>query len=125
MKSTGEKIRRFTLTALLLFTSLGLLNSAASAGPETSGAFTPTGNMTTPRTGHTATLLNTGQVLIAGGIYGRLWGISSAELYNPTSGTFAATGDMTVGRVGHTATLLPDGKVLIAGGRVNGQALAR
>jgi Galactose oxidase, central domain len=68
--------------------------------------------MITPRVWHPATLLNNGQVLIAGGE-----GIFSAELYDPETGAFLATGRMTTVRGLHTATLLPDGKVLIAGGR--------
>ena len=60
--------------------------------------------------GQTATLLQNGQVLIAGGE------TASAELFNPSTGAFTATGSMTVSRSGHTATLLPDGRVLIAGG---------
>ncbi len=76
----------------------------------TTNMFTATGSMQAMRNGQTATLLNTGQVLVAGGA------TASAELFDPASGTFSATGDMTVSRTGHTATLLPDGTVLIAGG---------
>jgi len=67
-----------------------------------------------PHLGQTATLLNNGKVLIAGG------DTASAELFNPSTGAFTATGSMTVSRSGHTATLLPDGRVLIAGGILSG-----
>ena len=103
----------FVLTVLLL----GVASHGAIALAQSQGAFTPTGDMTTQRQGHTATLLTNGKVLIAGGS-----AILSAELYDPLTGTFALTGSMTTPRAGHTATLLPDGKVLIAGGSVSGSA---
>jgi hypothetical protein len=85
-------------------------------------AFTPTtGSMTVARAAHTATLLQNGQVLIAGG-NGASSSLASAELYDPTSQAFTATGSMTTARSGHTATLLANatlpnhGKILVAGG---------
>src|SRR5580692_6524510 len=83
---------------------------------QSAGAFTATGNLTRPRQFHTATLLLTGKVLIAGGssVLSSVW--ASAELYDPSTGSFIPTGDMITPRSGHTSTLLPNGKVLITGG---------
>ena len=66
------------------------------------------------RSSHTATLLNDGRILIAGGGNGGL--IAGAELYDPKAGTFSQTGSLITTRHKHTAGLLPDGRVLIAGG---------
>ena len=80
------------------------------------GSFQPAGNMTIGRTGHTATLLKNGKLLIAGGWTGRYNLRRSAELYDPATGVFTPTGDMVIERAGNTAALLPDGRVLVAGG---------
>lgn len=77
-----------------------------------SGTFSPTGDMTAERSGHTATLLGNSAVLVVGGDSNG----ASAEVYDPSAGTFAATGSPTVARQNHTATLLDNGAVLIAGG---------
>jgi putative Ig domain-containing protein len=83
--------------------------------------FTPTtGSMSIGRSGHSATLLLTGKVLVAGG--GNGGPDATAELYDPATQTFAPTaGNMTEARSAHTATLLTNkaianyGKVLIVG----------
>ena len=75
--------------------------------------------MTTPRFGHTATLLMNGLVLIAAGADSRPdFGLATSELYNPATGTFIPTGNMTTNNTAselgqHDATLLADGRVVI------------
>jgi N-acetylneuraminic acid mutarotase len=73
-------------------------------------------SMASPRSGHTATLLPNGGVLIAGGMNGNGSYSDGLEIFDPTTNSFTTTRSMSARRVGHTATLLPDGKVLIAGG---------
>lgn len=67
------------------------------------------------RTGHAATLLPSGNVLISGGVNENAT-LSSAILYNPTTNVFTATGSMITARANHTSTLLYTGKVLVTGG---------
>ena len=87
------------------------------AAAQSPGTFTQTGNLSIPRSSHSATLLPDGKVLLAGGAsIGGIIPTSSAELYNPSTGIFLATGEMTTPRSAHTATLLPNGQVLIVGG---------
>ena len=89
--------------------------------PAPPSMFMQTGSMTVARVAHSATLLQNGQVLIAGGIDASS-SLASAELYDPPSQVFIATGSLTIARSGHTATLLANaalpnyGKVLVAGG---------
>ena len=76
------------------------------------------GQMLEPRSGHSATLLPDGRVLIAGGMRRNQDFYKSAELYDPSTAKFQSTGEMSVGRVGQIAVLLATGNVLMAGGWV-------
>jgi hypothetical protein len=86
--------------------------------------FKPTGVMAGPRIAHTATLLSSGEVLVAGGTDGSGMPIATAELYDPTHGTFSPTGSMATARAHYAATLLcdlsappcMDKRVLVTGG---------
>src|SRR5437879_4648138 len=76
------------------------IQTAQSGGcGSTHGAFLETGKMLTPRAQHTATLLEDGTVLIAGGIAGRPYEtLDSSEIYDPVRGAFLASGTMTIAR---------------------------
>jgi hypothetical protein len=90
--------------------------SAAYLYSEASGGtVTTTGSLGTARDSHTAALLPTGKVLVAGGYNGVV--LNSAELYDPASGTWSSTGSMGSARYRAAATLLQNGKVLITGGQ--------
>jgi Galactose oxidase, central domain len=83
------------------------------------GRWIGTGDLTTARYRHTATLLENGQVLVAGGL-----GLASTELYDPATGVWTPTGSMNKARQYHTATLLTNGQVLVAGGGSGGSSTA-
>ena len=68
------------------------------------------------RSDFTATSLQNGMVMIAGGINGVGAVEKSVELYYPVNNKWVRTGDMKTARRGHAATLLRDGRVLITGG---------
>jgi hypothetical protein len=86
---------------------------ATFAWPDLATPAVPTGSLTYGRWNHSATLLASGKVLVAGGFGSNP---KSAELYDPTTNTWAAAGTLSVGRALHTSTLLRNGKVLIIGG---------
>ncbi len=97
------------------------------------GTWSTTGSMTSARgLGHTATLLPSGKVLVAGGVGGAspiavgpaASTLASAELYDPAAGTWSVTGSMSAARTNYFATLLASGAVLVAGGIDEGGVLA-
>lgn len=97
--------------------------------------YTPAGNawnaaasMAVHRQGHSAIVLASGKVLVAGGVSDcttvttptaetfYCTYVPNAEIYDPTSNTWSTAGTLANGRQSQTATLLPSGKVLLSGG---------
>ena len=111
------------------------LNSAEiytpSSTPGAAGTFTPiTAPMVAARNQHTATLLTSGNVLIAGGAASGGF-LNSSELYNPltqsfnaTPQSFTQTASLITARDRSSARLLQNGKVLVEGGTTTAGNLA-
>lgn len=76
------------------------------------------GALSAARIGHTATLLDNGDVLVSGGSQSVLNGpVRTSEVYHPDSKHWTTMdSSMTTGHTWHTATRLPSGEVLVAGG---------
>jgi lysophospholipase L1-like esterase len=96
--------------------------AAAELYDPSTNTWSQTGSLLTSRDLATATLLPSGEVLIAGGYNAELGTLASAELYDQTTGTFSATTPMGLGRWEPTATLLDSGadkgQVLLVGGNL-------
>ena len=115
--TTGNRQpRRLVTAAVALWLGLILLPVVKA------DSWTNTGTLNTVRDAHTAILLPTGKVLVAGGeISGAPFPLlSTAELYDPATGLWTVTGSLSLAREYHTATLLTNGVVLVAGGEAGG-----
>ncbi|MFP2902222.1 Kelch repeat-containing protein, partial [Corallococcus sp. 4LFB] len=77
-----------------------------------------TGSMASVRLNHTATLLPSGKVLVAGGRLNtqNTTATRTVELFDPLTGTWAGAAPLSDARTYHSATLLPTGRVLVVGG---------
>ncbi len=93
---------------------------ASSQQLQTYGKIIEIGKLSEARAAHTATRLNDGRILIAGGMERNGVFFDDADIFDPKTNNFAqAKNKMSVKRVSYTATLLPDGKVLLVGGWSN------
>jgi hypothetical protein len=89
----------------------------APASAQFPNAWTAAAPLNAARSFDTATLLNDGTVLVAGGNGGASGALNSAELYNPSTNSWSFTANnMAVARSYASAVLLADGRVLVAGG---------
>lgn len=113
MTESGGALREFEVFDAS--TNRVVASGEAIFDPRTA-RFAAAGSMNVGRSGHTATRLDDGTVLITGGV-GDGWSfLASAEVYDPRTRRFTQVKSMSFARESHTATLLRGGKVLIAGG---------
>ncbi|HEX6867405.1 MAG TPA: kelch repeat-containing protein [Candidatus Limnocylindrales bacterium] len=85
------------------------------------GSWTVLGSIPDARSGHTASLLADGRVLLVGGVGPfvspiRSAALGSADIYDPATGRWTSANGLAEARFDHTAAVLTDGRVLIAGG---------
>ena len=102
---------------------IGVLSGLAAAGPLRgeakaidAGAWTRGPDLFDGHVAHTATLLNDGRVLIAGGTGVDGVARANCELFDPKANRWIRAPGMIDARAGHAATLLSDGSVLVTGG---------
>ena len=103
---------RLSLSDLLV--TLFAIAAMPAASAEGFSAGPP---LATARDFHSATLLASGKVLVAGGIGDPYEVLAGTELYDPDTGTWSASASLATPRDQQTATLLPSGEVLVVGGR--------
>jgi hypothetical protein len=80
------------------------------------GSFAPTPPMAGARHHHTATLLENGEVLIAGGADPSGATVPTSEVYLPVARQWIGTSAMLMSRAYHIGVGLADGRVVVAGG---------
>jgi hypothetical protein len=113
---TGKVLAAGGYSGGFAVTGSGYRRSAELYDPET-GEWTATEDMKTCRGSPTTSTLDSGKVLVAGGIGCDASSQASAEIYNPDTQSWESAASMHDARTAHSATTLPDGRVLVAGGR--------
>lgn len=84
--------------------------------PGLPDSWTDAAVMSEARFGHSATRLDDGRVLVAGGRNEAQAALATAEIYDPRRNAWSPAGRLATGRQRHAATRLADGRVLVTGG---------
>lgn len=113
------RILRPMVCALALILTIGSFENAAedrSVKAQTAqllGGWMIANGLNVGRSAHSATLLNDGRILIAGGLDNANRELKSTEIYDPATGRSTAVGDLNEARSDHHAMALKDGRVLV------------
>ncbi len=111
---------------------LDLASVANAASIANADLYNPATNTWTPttmshaRTGHSATRLANGDVIVCGGAEGLLSAavtLDAVARFVPATNTWTDLGPMTLARTGHTAAALPDGMLVILGPDTSAEAM--
>ncbi len=106
------------LTGGLIGEGEAITTATAELYDSLTGTSTPVPAMAHARAFHTASLLPSGKVLVAGGvldIYGDV--TATCEVFDPGAGTWSTVTSMGAARAYHQAIVLADGTVLAMGGQ--------
>jgi hypothetical protein len=95
------------------------LNSCEFYNPSSRKFTACRAKMRVTRTGHTASLLPDGTVLVCGGYSSDKSVFQTTEIYDPSTDSFSDGPLMDVVRGRHTATTLMDGRIILTGGEHN------
>lgn len=121
---------RLMLTGGVLIPSL--INVANAASITGADIYDPVANswqattMLRARTGHSATLLPSGAVVVCGGSEGLLTaavGLDAVSIFDPVNSTWTAIAPMVEVRIGHTGRVLLDGSLVLLGPGTSGEAM--
>jgi hypothetical protein len=115
---TGGMVTGVTLGSTTVAASVGGVSGTAPVNVVTN-TWTDAAYLPLAVAAHTATLLQSGMVLVAGGSNGYVnmgAGLANTEIYDPARDAWTPAANMLAGKSNHTATLLNDGRVLVVGG---------
>src|SRR6202162_2867308 len=118
-KTVNANTRRFSRVLPRL---LGLAAVLLIAAPPRADAQQAIGGLRIERTGHTATRLPGGKILVVGG-ENTNGPVRDSEVFEPASKTFSAATGLLTARADHTATSLADGRLFVIGGRASDRLL--
>src|SRR2546428_5134988 len=113
---TASKPRKVSAQLFVFLAACTMLAIATLVVASSSHQVEELDSLVVPRSGHVATALSDGRVLITGGrdSAGNLVAVS--EIFDSETQTSTVSATLPTARVDHTATRLADGRILVAGG---------